>query len=170
MRNLIQIREGAARVEDDAWEIVTDLDAARAHAHPVIALKLALAEPAAVSALARFGLLLAPDDAAHDAAPWLDRAGLIAIDFPAFADGRGYSTAVLLRTRLGWTGDLRAVGDVLRDQLFYLRRVGFSSFAVRADRSALDALEAFGDFSDVYQASVTPASAAFARRAAQELA
>lgn len=76
---------------------------------------------------------------------------LIALSFPAFKDGRGYSQARLLRERHGYTGELRAVGDVLQDQLFYLRRVGFDSFALRADRDAEAALAAFDTFSMAYQ-------------------
>jgi uncharacterized protein (DUF934 family) len=84
-----------------------------------------------------------------------DAAGLpiIAVDFPKFADGRGYSIAFNLRARLNYAGELRAVGDVLRDQLFYMQRVGFNSFAVRADRDAHDAVKGLSDFSESYQHS-----------------
>ncbi|MFL6719481.1 MAG: DUF934 domain-containing protein [Burkholderiaceae bacterium] len=78
---------------------------------------------------------------------------LIAVDFPKFADGRGYSIAYNLRARLGFTGELRAIGDVLRDQLFYMQRVGFNAFATRPDRSIEDALKGLTDFSEAYQAS-----------------
>jgi uncharacterized protein (DUF934 family) len=78
---------------------------------------------------------------------------IIAVDFPKFADGRGYSIAYNLRARHGYTGELRAVGDVLRDQLFYMQRVGFNSFAVRADRDVNDALKGLSDFSESYQQS-----------------
>lgn len=78
---------------------------------------------------------------------------LIAVDFPRFADGRGYSIAFNLRARLGYTGELRAVGDVLRDQMFYMQRVGFDAFAVRADRDIHDALKGLSDFSEAYQQS-----------------
>ena len=78
---------------------------------------------------------------------------VIAVDFPKFADGRGYSIAYNLRARLGYTGELRAVGDVLRDQLFYMQRVGFNAFAVRADKNIHDALKGLTDFSEKYQTS-----------------
>jgi uncharacterized protein (DUF934 family) len=78
---------------------------------------------------------------------------VIAVDFPKFTDGRGYSVAYNLRARLGYTGELRAIGDVLRDQLFYMSRVGFNAFAVRADRDIHDALKGLTDFSEPYQAS-----------------
>ena len=95
------------------------------------------------------------DDLAHLA--------LIAIDFPKFADGRGYSIAWNLRTRLGYTGELRAVGDVLRDQLFYMQRVGFNAFEVRADRDVHDALKGLTDFSEPYQNSSDLRSPLFRR-------
>jgi len=76
---------------------------------------------------------------------------VIAVDFPKFSDGRGYSIAYNLRTRLGFTGELRAIGDVLRDQMFYMQRVGFNAFATREDRSIHDALKSLYDFSEAYQ-------------------
>lgn len=79
---------------------------------------------------------------------------LIAVHIERFADGRAYSTAALLRTRFGYKNELRAFGDVLRDQLFFLKRVGFDAFQIRADRSAADALPSLNDFSEPYQAAV----------------
>ena len=83
---------------------------------------------------------------------------VIAINFPAFADGRGYSYAYILRKELGYTGELRAVGDVLRDQMFYMKRVGFDSFVVRNDRDAEDAIASLTDFENTYQASADKTS------------
>ncbi len=79
---------------------------------------------------------------------------VIAWDFVRFADGRGYSAATLLRQRHGYRNELRTIGDVLRDQLFYLRRCGFDAFELRADRSYEEALTGFADFSEPYQAAV----------------
>lgn len=93
------------------------------------------------------------------------RFALIAVDFPKFADGRGYSTAALLRSRYGFKGELRAIGDVLRDQLFYLKRAGFNAFALRADKDITDALRAFDDFSETYQGAVDQPLPLFRRRA-----
>ena len=92
---------------------------------------------------------------------------MVAVDFPKFADGRGYSIAYNLRARLGYTGELRAIGDVLRDQLFYMQRVGFDAFAVREDKNIHDALKGLTDFSEVYQASWDQQVAAVPPRAAQ---
>lgn len=79
---------------------------------------------------------------------------VIALHFPRFTDGRGYSMATLLRSRYGFRNQLRAIGDVLRDQLFYMQRCGFNAYAIRADRSAADALASLRDFSEPYQGAV----------------
>lgn len=87
----------------------------------------------------------------------LDRVQLIAINFPVFSDGRGYSHARLLREKYGFTGELRAIGDVLRDQLFLMWRCGFDSFRIRDDRDAADALASLRDFAHAYQgATIDP--------------
>jgi uncharacterized protein (DUF934 family) len=112
------------------------------------------------------GVWLAPDNEPAQLAPFAAGLALIAVDFPVFKDGRGFSTATLLRTRYGYRGELRAIGDVLIDQLFYMRRVGFSSFALRADQDRESAVAALRTFSDVYQASVDQPLPYFRRRAA----
>jgi len=86
------------------------------------------------------------------------------VSFPVFTDGRGYSIARLLRDRHGWTGELRAVGDVLRDQLFALARCGFDSFALRAGQDVQASLAAFGDFSVRYQSATDEPMPLFRRR------
>lgn len=90
---------------------------------------------------------------------------VIALNFPAFTDGRHYSTARLLRERYGYTGEIRAIGDVLRDQLFAMQRCGFDAFAVRPDRDPLAALEGLKDFSVTYQAGADDPRPLFRRRA-----
>jgi uncharacterized protein (DUF934 family) len=83
----------------------------------------------------------------------LDQVPLIAVEFPSFTDGRGYTSARLLRERHAYRGELRAVGDVLRDQLFYMARCGIDSFALKAGKDIEAALSAFLDFSVTYQAA-----------------
>ena len=95
----------------------------------------------------RAGVWLGPDDEPAALLPWLATLPLIAIRFPVFTDGRGYSLARLLRGRHGYTGELRAVGDVLRDQLYFLQRCGFDAFELRADQPPEEALAAFQDYS-----------------------
>lgn len=79
---------------------------------------------------------------------------LIAVHVERFADGRIFSLGNLLRTRYGYKNELRAFGDVLRDQLFFLKRSGYNSYLIRADRSAEDALASLRDFNQPYQGAV----------------
>jgi uncharacterized protein (DUF934 family) len=112
----------------------------------------------------KIGVWLAPNDEPEVIAADLEKFAVIAVDFPQFTDGRGYSIARLLRERYKYSGELRAIGDVLRDQLFYMQRCGFNAFAVRADKSIDDALNAFNDFSETYQTSVEQMQPLFRRR------
>jgi uncharacterized protein (DUF934 family) len=112
------------------------------------------------------GLLLQPADRVEDIAGELASFALIAVNFPKFVDGRGYSTAALLRQRYGYTGELRAVGDVLHDQLFFMRRVGFDSYALKDGKNLPYAIEAaFKPFGDAYQGATDQAQPHFRRRA-----
>ena len=113
---------------------------------------------------ARVGVRLEPSDDPAELAPDLPRLQRVAIHFPRFADGRGYSSAVLLRTRFGYRGELRAVGDVGRDQLFHLKRCGFDSFALPAHRDPHAALASLADFSLRYQGSVDDPQPLFRKR------
>lgn len=114
----------------------------------------------------RIGLLLQAGDRVEDAADDLASFALIAVHFPKFVDGRGYSTAALLRQRYGYTGELRAVGDVLHDQLFFMRRVGFDSYALKDGKNLAYAVDAgFKPFSDAYQGATDQAQPYFRRRA-----
>ncbi len=89
---------------------------------------------------------------------------VIALNFPIFSDGRAYTSARELRANLGYKGEIRAIGDVLRDQLFYMSRCGFDAFVMRDDQNLEAALGAFGDFTDGYQASVDKPLPLFRRR------
>jgi uncharacterized protein (DUF934 family) len=114
----------------------------------------------------RSGVWLAADDDPAALAGDLDRLALVAVHFPKFSDGRGFSTARLLRERYGFKGELRAVGDVLRDQLLFLARCGFDAFALRADQDVGSALAAFADLSEAYQGAVDQPLPLFRRRLA----
>jgi uncharacterized protein (DUF934 family) len=78
---------------------------------------------------------------------------LVLVSFPKFTDGRGYSLARLLRGRLGYDGELRAVGDIMRDQLYYLERCGFDAFTLKPGKDPVDALNGFTEFTVQYQPS-----------------
>lgn len=103
--------------------------------------------------IGRTGVLLQPNDDPAAIAGTLRRLALVALNFPKFGDGRGYSGARLLRERYGFRGELRAVGDVLRDQLLFMRRCGFNAFELREDQDPVEALTAFGELTEQYQAS-----------------
>jgi uncharacterized protein (DUF934 family) len=112
------------------------------------------------------GVWLDSHEGAEAIAAELAHFAVIAINFPKFPDGRGYSTARLLRERYGYTGELRAIGDVLRDQLYLMKRCGFDAYAVRADKDIAAALAGFDDFPESYQAAVDPPQPLFRRRSA----
>lgn len=96
--------------------------------------------------------------------PELARLAAIAIEFPRFTDGRGYSIARQLRDRYRFTGELRAVGWVLRDQLYYMERCGFDAFELAPGKPLESALEAFGELSVTYQAAVDDRRPIYRRR------
>jgi uncharacterized protein (DUF934 family) len=120
----------------------------------IVPLKVWQAQRAALQARADLGVWLASTERAEDLQDDLAKFAVIAVDFPKFADGRGYSIAYHLRARMDYRGELRAIGDVLRDQMFYMQRVGFDAFAPRADKDIHEALKGLSDFSLSYQASV----------------
>jgi len=137
----------------DRWSLVRETADPQALPEGPVIVNLAtwLEHRAALMALGDAAVWLAPADDPAALADDVFALPLIAVDFPKFSDGRGYSTARLLRERFGFRGELRAVGDVLRDQLYYLYQVGFDAFALRADQDLETALSAFRDFSDGYQ-------------------
>ncbi len=99
----------------------------------------------------RLGVRLTADQLAGEIAGELADFDLIALEFPKFGDGRAYSTARLLRERHGYTGELRAVGNVLRDQFVFLHRCGFDAYQVADARAADVWLEALGEIQVWYQ-------------------
>jgi uncharacterized protein (DUF934 family) len=100
------------------------------------------------------------------AAVALEGVARVEVNFPKFGDGRGYSIARLLRERYGYRGELRAVGHITRDLLFFLESCGFDAFELREGEDAREALAAFEDFSESYQASVARPQPLFRRRSA----
>ena len=105
----------------------------------------------------------------NDADPrLLDLAGVTRIDlhFPKFTDGRAYSQAFLLRRRLGYTGEIRATGDVLIDQLVQMQRTGFSSAVLREGVDPADAQRQFEMFPGFYQGDAVNPQPLFASKAA----
>jgi uncharacterized protein (DUF934 family) len=109
-------------------------------------------------------LVLEPTDDPALLAGAVGRAGVIAVNFPKFGDGRGYSIARLLRERCGYKGELRAIGEVARDHLYAMAQCGFDAFELRAGEDPQEALKAFGDFSEQYQATAAEPAPLFRRR------
>lgn len=95
--------------------------------------------------------------------PYLDRLSLVEVSFPKFRDGRGYSSARILR-EAGYTGELRAQGDVLVDQIPLMRRCGFDSFAPEAPVDEAVLAASLARYDHVYQAAADPAVPVWKRR------
>jgi uncharacterized protein (DUF934 family) len=110
-------------------------------------------------------LRLEPTDDPASVADRLGRVARVEVNFPKFGDGRGYSIARLLRERYGYRGELRAVGEVVRDHLLQMESCGFDAFLLRDGEDAEEALGGFQDFSDFYSASVARPLPLFRRRA-----
>jgi uncharacterized protein (DUF934 family) len=158
------------QIANDDWTLVAD-DAALTDANEVINFgRWASVEGADKDALiakrdaGTLGIQLNAGDTADLLAADSQGFALVNVEFPKFADGRGYSAARLLRERYGFTGQLRAVGDVLFDQLFYMMRCGFNAMAMRADQDLDLAIKGFETFSTPYQGDVNDTRPLFRRR------
>lgn len=165
------------RLQDDPWKVVqlVDGEAPIDVCLPVGPLLVPLAVWKAKKAClihreyehgTPLGIWLAPEDRVEDIAADIDDFSVIAVHFPKLADGRGYSTAHLLRERYGYDGELRAFGDIGRDQIFFLNRVGFDAFVIGEGRSLEETLNAFDDFPESYQGSSDQPIPLFRRRVA----
>jgi len=113
----------------------------------------------------RLGVRLGPTDPVAELKNDFTRVSLVAIEFGGIGEGRGYSQAALLRTRYKFTGELRAVGKIQRDQLFYMARCGFDTFELPEGADLDVALTAFDDFSVAYQGAVDVGGVNLTRRA-----
>ena len=141
-------------IVDDPWITLEDDDPLPSWASPIVSLERWRAERSTLEQRnGPLGLRLRSDQAPDEIAEDLDRFSLIALEFPKFTDGRPYSSARLLRERHGYTGELRAVGQVLRDQAIFMVRCGFDAFEV-ADGTPIEGwLSALAGISAWYQAS-----------------
>lgn len=116
-------------VTDDPWVIETEETKAGSNEKVILGLDDFLAKASETDETS-LGVLINPADDVRKLEGHLDRLALVAVAFPAFSDGRAFSHASLLRSRLGFTGEVRAVGDVLIDQIPLMLRCGIDSFAV----------------------------------------
>lgn len=128
----------AGFVADDPWLIETEETKAGSNEKPIRDLEAFLER--AESGESGLGVLVKPSDDVTRLQPYLDQIALVALAFPAFSDGRAFSHASLLRSRLGFKGEVRAVGDVLIDQIPLMLRCGVASFSV-SNATALQRLE-----------------------------
>lgn len=169
MPTLIRLIEGRYETADDVFTDVADEDVTPDG--PVI-LSLARFQAegdALISAGRKVGVRVQPDEEVEALAYDLPRLALVALVFPKYRDGRAYTSARLLRQRLGFTGEVRAVGDVLRMQAGFMVRCGFDSF-VPADGSTPEQwAQAAGRFRHVYQRGADARAPVFEERASDGL-
>lgn len=152
------------RIVDDDWQVLrlaegeTPDTVALPPGKLMVPLAVWQARQADLTDRAEVGVWLDSAEPAGALAAEVGRLPVIGVNFPKFADGRGYSIATLMRTRHGFNGELRAIGDVLRDQFFYLTRCGFDALQPAegkyTDAQLEAALASLSDFSEPYQAAV----------------
>ena len=132
----------------------------------IVPLSVWLAQKSELKSRTDIGVWLDSDETADLLGEDAQSLPLVAVNFPTFMDGRAFSTARLLRERFEFTGELRAVGNFIRDQLCYLRRCGVNAFAFSNPEADLQAaLKSLDDFTEYYQASVDQPLPLFRRRA-----
>jgi uncharacterized protein (DUF934 family) len=146
------IKDG--RVVPDPWSSIDDEEELPATEAVIVTLTRYRAEAQALLARgAPVGVRLKSSELAHEIGPDAGQLGLIALEFQTFRDGRPYSTARLLRQRWGFAGELRAVGDVLRDQFLFMQRCGFDAFEVADEKAVEGWRRAMAEFTVFYQAA-----------------
>ena len=171
---MAQIIRDRTIVEDD-WSRLDEALAVPAAGKVILPLARFLAEKSALAGRRGVGAVIPSTLDVHALADDLPQLDLIAIPFAFIQpkpeggrtfDGRGYTQARLLRERLGYRGEIRAIGDVFRDAMFYMQRCGVNAFEVKPGQTLDDALKAFGDFSFGYQAAADGQPPIFRRRLA----
>lgn len=160
MQNLINLTD----VLENNWVIVND-DSPLPEGKILVSGDYWLANRETLKARENVGIWLLGDANPLDFADDISSIDVIAVNFPAFADGRGYSIARLLRERLSYQGEIRAIGDVLIDQLNFMKRCGFSTFLLKEGLSGEKALDYFATFSDPYQLANDLPTPLFRRKA-----
>ena len=147
MRKLIKQRE----VVDDVWKYADEDAAANAVIVPLA--RFQQEREQWLSSGKKLGVRLAPADSVEAIAADLPHLTLVALEFGGIGEGRGYTHAQLLRRRYNFQGEIRAVGKIFRDQVFYMARCGFDAFEFPDGSDLSVALTAFNDFSVAYQPS-----------------
>ena len=157
------IKNGALAI--DSWQIIAkDAASIPTGEHLILPLSLWLQESDVVNKRDDIAVWFDSEDLpSEEIASTLQKLPLIAVNFPVFTDGRGFSIARLLRERFNYQGELRAVGYVLRDQLCFMKRCGFNSFDLHENANVKGALESLNDFTEYYQTSVDQPQPLFRR-------
>ena len=153
----------------DFWTLLNadaQLDQALQTQQVIVPLSLWQQHKSELQAVQQLGVWLEADQAIEDLIDDLAQFAVIALNFPVFTDGRHFSSARLLRERYAYTGEIRAIGDVFRDQLFFMQRCGFDAYVIRADLCPTDALKSLTELSVSYQAAYDQNLPLYRRRSA----
>ena len=167
MRKLIKLQDGVFSWTDDRFTSVADDEPIPA-GDVILSLKRYMAEGEALAANRAVGVRLEGADAVEDLTYDLPRVAVIALSFPKFRDGRGYSAARLLRQRYGYTGEIRAVGEVLREQAQHMVRCGVDAFDPADGSDPVAWAAAAHRYHHVYQRAADHRQPVFAEREATE--
>lgn len=154
---------------EDQWTLLdadVELNAALNTQQPIVPLALWQAHKEQLKAINPIGIWLEAEQEIESLLDDLEQFTVIALNFPVFTDGRHFSSARLLRERYAYSGEIRAIGDVLRDQLFFMQRCGFDAYALRSDRCPIDALKSLTELSVSYQAAYDQSLPLYRRRSA----
>jgi uncharacterized protein (DUF934 family) len=164
MPTLIEMARGEARAVEDSFRHLPDDEEAGAGDVIVSLARFQTDGERLLAEGRRVGVRIAPGEEVEALAYDLPRLAVVAVEFPKHLDGRGYTSARLLRERLGFKGQVRAVGDVLREQAMFLVRCGFDAFEVSDGASAQEWQAAVGRYRHVYQRAADGRPPAFAER------
>lgn len=159
----MQIIKDGKIVQDD-WRHIADAESLPSGKFTVTFARWQADKENLQSVGVELGLRLRGEDPIEAVAEELNRFGLITIEIPAMADGRGFSLARLLRERYGYTGELRARGDFIRDQMFFLARVGVNAFEAPPGQDLAALLPALSEFTVKYQAAADEKQPLYRRR------
>ena len=143
---------GGKVVANDPWIVLADDQPAAEEADVVVSVKRLQDEAEKLfSRKGRTGVVIASSEAVEEVACFVQQMALICVDFPAYRDGRGFTTVRLLRERYHYKGPLRATGDVLQDLVFFMLRCGIDEFVLKAKDAEAAFARASRTFSKVYQ-------------------
>ena len=154
---------------EDQWTLLdadVELNVALNTQQAIVPLALWQAHKEQLKAINPIGVWLEAEQEIENLLDDLELFTVIALNFPVFTDGRHFSSARLLRERYAYSGEIRAIGDVLRDQLFFMQRCGFDAYALRSDRCPIDALKSLTELSVSYQAAYDQSLPLYRRRSA----